>query len=283
MEILRDVGAIYDWVQHAKALGTRVALIPTMGALHSGHLSLIALAKQRAEKVVVSIFVNPTQFGPSEDFDRYPRSEEEDRAKLKECGVDAVYLPTVDIMYPQGFTTTVKVSKITEGLCGKSRPGHFDGVATVVSKLLLQSSADVAVFGEKDYQQLLVIKRVVDDLNIPVEIVPAPIEREESGLAMSSRNRYLNDHERIVAAKLFAGLRTASILIQQKPQSVNDILLETGEHWLGSGFDAIDYLELRDAETLDHVHILERPARLLAAVQLGKTRLIDNIAVEPKV
>lgn len=268
---------VKDW----RAEGLRVALVPTMGALHEGHLSLIRRAKMSSDKVVVSIFVNPTQFGPGEDFEKYPRQLDQDRFRVAMAGAALVYAPTVEEMYPQGFCTTVKVEGPTHGLCGDVRPGHFEGVATVVSKLLLQCLPDVAVFGEKDYQQLQVIRRVVRDLDIPVQIDGAPIVREMDGLAMSSRNAYLSDKERSVANLMYKALHKA-MLAMLDGTPVAEAIATAKVEILGVGFGRIDYLELRDAATLAPMDVLDRPARLFCAAHLGTTRLIDNIGMEPR-
>lgn len=275
-ETVADLRArVAEW----RAEGLTVGLVPTMGALHEGHLSLIRRAKMLADRVVVSIFVNPTQFGPNEDFAAYPRQLEQDRFRVGMAGGHMVYAPTVAEMYPEGFSTRVTVSGVSEGLCGAARPGHFDGVATVVAKLLLQALPDVAIFGEKDWQQLAVIRRLVRDLDIPVRIEGAAIQREQDGLAMSSRNAYLSDDERAIANYFFKALR----------QVANDVAAgrDPGDAcaWgiseLGRiGFGAVDYLEVRDAETLEPVEGMPaRPARVFGAVFLGRTRLIDNVAI----
>ena len=257
--------------------GERVALVPTMGALHEGHLSLVALAKSKADRVVASIFVNPIQFGPREDFHRYPRDEAGDLAKLEKAGASLVFAPETAEMYPHGFGTRVSVADLTEDLCGASRPNHFDGVATVVTKLLLQCAPDLAVFGEKDYQQLLVIKRLVSDLNIPVEILGGPIVREKDGLALSSRNAYLSPSER----------KTAPLLYQTIVAVANDLskgrgaddAAGAGRFKLEAAGFRVDYVAVRDPETLKPLSGPVQQARVLAAVHLGRTRLIDNVAV----
>lgn len=259
--------------------GRRIALVPTMGALHSGHISLVEKARELADEVVVSIFVNPTQFGPNEDFSRYPRTLEADAALLKAAGVSTLYAPDVADMYPQGYASSVHVKGVSEGLCGAFRPGHFDGVATVVSKLLLRALPDVAVFGEKDFQQLAVIRRVVADLDIPTTIVGAPTMREPDGLAMSSRNRYLNSQERVIAAGLYARLKEIADKVKQCRGSVATILGESRKAILDDGFTKLDYLELCDATSLKPLESLTPNARLLVAAWLGTTRLIDNIPV----
>ncbi|WP_424940789.1 pantoate--beta-alanine ligase [Aliiroseovarius sp. S253] len=258
--------------------GERVAVVPTMGALHAGHLSLVEEAKKHADRVIVTIFVNPKQFNNPEDLDKYPRTEEDDAEKLAPYGIDALYVPTPDQIYPDGFATNVRVSGLTEDLEGAHRPGHFDGVATVVSKLFLQSRADVACFGQKDYQQMLLVRRLSEDLDIETEVIGCPTVREEDGLAMSSRNVRLTKEERAVAPVLKAEMDRAAEAIRRgaEPRVVLDSAKAQIER---AGYDAVEYLELRDAETLKPVKDLSRPARLLAAAMLGDVRLIDNIAV----
>jgi pantoate--beta-alanine ligase len=257
----------------------RVALVPTMGALHEGHLALVREARSRADCVVVSIFVNPTQFAPHEDFSRYPRDLSADHTKLARDGaVDLVFAPSPVEMYPTGFATKILVDGPAAGLESDFRPHFFGGVATVVAKLLLQCQPDIAVFGEKDYQQLLVIKRMVRDLDIATEIVPVPTVREVDGLALSSRNAYLSASEREIApilnrALLAAGGRARSGVSVPKAEAEGTAAL------LNAGFDRVDYFAIRDAETLQPIRDVARPARVLAAAWLGKTRLIDNVPV----
>ncbi|WP_298907860.1 pantoate--beta-alanine ligase [uncultured Aliiroseovarius sp.] len=258
--------------------GERVAVVPTMGALHAGHLSLVDEAKKHADRVIVTIFVNPKQFNNPEDLDKYPRTEEDDAAKLAPYGIDALYVPTPDQIYPDGFATNVRVSGLTEDLEGAHRPGHFDGVATVVSKLFLQSRADVACFGQKDYQQMLLVRRLSEDLDIETEVIGCPTVREEDGLAMSSRNVRLTAEERAIAPALKAEMDRAAEAIRRgaEPRVVLDSAKAQIER---AGYETVEYLELRDAETLKPVKDLSRPARLMAAAMLGDVRLIDNIAV----
>lgn len=257
--------------------GESIGLVPTMGALHEGHLSLVALAKNRADRVVASIFVNPIQFGPREDFSRYPRDEAGDLAKLGNAGADLVFAPDTAEMYPDGFSTKVYVGDLTEDLCGASRPNHFDGVATVVAKLLLQCAPDLGVFGEKDYQQLLVIKRLVSDLNIPVEIIGGPIVREEDGLALSSRNAYLSPEERKIAPLLHQTIYAVAADLS-KGRGADDAA-QAGRFKLEAAGFRVDYVAVRDPETLKRLSGPVKCARVLAAVYLGRTRLIDNVAV----
>ncbi len=253
-----------------------------MGALHDGHISLLQAARRRVDKVVVSIFVNPTQFGPTEDFEKYPRQEAADVEKLIKARCDLLYAPTVDEMYPEGSATTVHVGGMSEGLCGASRPGHFDGVATVVSKLLNQAQPDIAVFGEKDYQQLQVIKRATADLDIPVKIVGAETVREEDGLAMSSRNAYLSAEERALAKQFPWVLSALAIEISKRPDDFGRRVQNARKLLTDSGIDKVDYLEVRDAETLEPATTIDRPARVFGAVFIGKTRLIDNMPIPPR-
>lgn len=255
-----------------------IALVPTMGALHVGHLALVREAKKHAQAVVVSIFVNPTQFGPSEDFSKYPRQLQADIDLLGEEGVDLVWAPGIGEMYPEGFSTIIHVAGVSEGMDGEFRPGHFDGVATVVNKLFHQIRPDVAVFGEKDYQQLCVIHRMVRDLNMHIEIVGVPTVREKDGLALSSRNAYLTEAERKIAPTLQRVLKETGEAIA-KGADIQDALNEGKQQLLVAGFKKVDYLELREEETLTPVTQFGVPARLLVAAHLGTTRLIDNVRV----
>jgi pantoate--beta-alanine ligase len=275
--IARSVSDLRQCLAPWRKAGERIALVPTMGALHEGHLSLVALAKNNADRVVASIFVNPTQFGPSEDFQRYPRDEAGDLAKLRKAGANLVFVPATAEMYPEGFSTKVGVSDLTEDLCGASRPNHFDGVATVVTKLLLQCAPDVAIFGEKDYQQLLVIKRLVRDLDIPVEILGGPIVREKDGLALSSRNAYLSPSEREAAPLLYQAIVAVANDLRQGRGA--DDAAEAGRFKLEAAGFRVEYVAVRDPETLKPLSGPVTRARVLAAVQLGRTRLIDNVAV----
>ncbi len=277
--VARRVVDLRDQVKAWRNAGLKVALVPTMGALHEGHLTLVRAALEYADKVVVSIFVNPTQFGPTEDFDAYPRTLDADRTALAGAGASLVYAPTVGEMYPDGFATAITVSGVSEGLCGDLRPGHFSGVATVVTKFLVQTMPDFAAFGEKDYQQLQVIRRLVRDLDIPVTIIGVPTVREADGLARSSRNAYLSAEGRAIAPALYRTLQDTAKAIQAGAGV--DAALEAGKRAiLAAGFASVDYLELRAADGLAPLSELDRPARMLVAAYLGKTRLIDNIAVE---
>jgi pantoate--beta-alanine ligase len=278
--IVRTVAELRTQVGGWRNAGEWVGFVPTMGALHEGHLSLVRLAKARAPRVVVSIFVNPTQFGPNEDFTAYPRDEMRDAELLAGVGCDLVYAPAAAEMYPQGFATTVTVAGVSEPLDGAARPGHFAGVATVVTKLLLQCGADVAVFGEKDYQQLQVIRRLVRDLDIPVEILGAPIARAEDGLALSSRNAYLSPAERPVAAELHRAL-AAAVEQLHASRAASEVEAAALARLAAAGFARVDYVEVRGATDLARLGPgpVEPPARILGAAVLGRTRLIDNLAV----
>ncbi|SNS56874.1 pantothenate synthetase [Sphingomonas laterariae] len=280
MQIVRTVAELREAVAAFRADGGTVALVPTMGALHAGHIALVTEAKARATHVVVSIFVNPTQFGPNEDFDAYPRREAADARLLEEAGVAILWAPTVDAMYPDGFATTISVAGITAGLDGAARPGHFDGVATVVAKLFAQVRPDVALFGEKDYQQLAVIRRMAIDLDTGVEVVGVPTQRDDDGLALSSRNAYLAPEERQAARALPRALGEAAGAIEGGAD-VAEALVVARRRLVDAGFDPIDYVALCDAATLEPIERLDRPARLLAAARLGRTRLIDNLQVTP--
>jgi pantoate--beta-alanine ligase len=260
------------------SLSGSLALVPTMGALHAGHMALVADARKRADRVAASIFVNPAQFGEGEDFGRYPRREEEDARMLAEAGCDLLWMPSVADIYPDGFATKVSVSGVSERWEGEARPGHFDGVATVVAKLLLSVRPEIAVFGEKDFQQLAVIRRMVADLSLPVEIVGVPTVREPDGLALSSRNAYLSQDERERAIALPTALNAARDAVVNGA-SVAAALRDAKQSLVDAGFLRIDYLALVDALTLEPLAEQKGEMRLIAAAVIGTTRLIDNIAV----
>ena len=280
--IVRTVQDLRSAVRSWRRSGLSCALVPTMGALHEGHLALVRLARQSCARVVVSIFVNPLQFGPNEDLAAYPRREAADVAAATQAGAQLVFVPTVTEMYAPGHATTVHVVGLSEGLCGPHRPGHFDGVATVVTKLLLQALPDAAFFGEKDYQQLLIIRRLARDLDIPVRIEGMPIMREPDGLAMSSRNAYLSADQRRIAPELAATLGDMARTLASSGGAVSQVVAAGKARLLAAGFSSIDYVEVCDAGTLAPVARVEGPARLLAAVRLGGTRLIDNVPVAGK-
>ncbi len=280
MQTLRDLPALRAAVQALKSDGKPLVLVPTMGALHDGHMALVDEARRHGRHVAVSIFVNPRQFGPNEDLDAYPRREAKDAQMLGDAGVDILWAPPVEVMYPAGFATNISISGVSDGLDGAARPGHFDGVATVVTKLFNQVRPDIAIFGEKDYQQLAVIRRMVADLDMGIEIVGLATRRAPDGLALSSRNAYLSDAERQAALALPRALGEAKRLME-KGDPVEGALARAIAMLTAQGFDPVDYVSLCDAQTLEPMTVLDRPARLLGAAKLGKTRLIDNIAVDP--
>lgn len=276
--IIRTLADLRKTVAAWRHEDLRIAVVPTMGALHEGHLSLVWAALERANRVIVTLFVNPKQFNNAADLAAYPRTEHEDAAKLAPLGAHILYAPHSFEMYPDGFATTLSVAGVSEGLCGGFRPGHFDGVATVVAKLFLQTGADLAFFGEKDFQQLHVVRRMARDLDIPIEIVACPTVREEDGLAMSSRNMRLSLSERPAAPKLAAILFDAAARIAGGAPV--DATLDTARLAIAAaGYGRIEYLELRGEDDLAPLHTLDRPGRLLVAAWLGETRLIDNVEI----
>jgi pantoate--beta-alanine ligase len=275
---VRTVSDLRSEIARWRKAGESIALVPTMGALHAGHLSLVKLAESKCDRVVVSIFVNPIQFGPREDFQSYPREEIADLDKLAQAGADLVFAPDTAEMFPAGFSTHVRVADLTDDLCGASRPNHFEGVATVVTKLLLQCAPNIAIFGEKDYQQLLVIKRLVHDLNIPVEIVGGPIVREADGLALSSRNVYLSQEQRKMAPLLYQTISEVAADLARGEGA--DAAALAGRFKLDAAGFRLDYIAVRDPDTLKALSGPVKPGtRVLVAAYLGKTRLIDNVAV----
>ena len=281
MDIIEDREALRDTLRIWRRAGEHIALVPTMGNLHEGHLSLLALAREHAERVVVTIFVNPTQFGEDEDFERYPRTLERDKRHLKRANVDILFLPSVETIYPFGtdVATSVTVPVLTEEFCGLQRPGHFDGVTSVVSRLFSIVQPDVAVFGQKDYQQQLIIRRMVDDMHLPVEIISGPTQRDKDGLALSSRNQYLTEEERKVAPQLYLTLQE----IGKELQSGNDdysALEQRGSNELQAHGFTVDYVSIRRAENLGEPDRDTDRLVVLTAAQLGKARLIDNLLVD---
>jgi pantoate--beta-alanine ligase len=278
VQIVRTISALRGAIDSFRSAGETVALVPTMGALHAGHMALVEEARRRARRVVVSIFVNPTQFGANEDLGAYPRREATDVKLLDEAGADLLWLPSAEEMYPEGFTTSITVAEVSEGLCGAVRPGHFAGVATVVAKLFNQVRPDTALFGEKDYQQLAVIRRMNRDLDFGIAIVGVATQREDDGLALSSRNIYLSQEARADARGLPRALGEAARAIQAGGD-VAAVLDNARSRIIAAGFDSVDYVELRDAATLAPMTVLDRDARLLVAARIAGTRLIDNLAV----
>jgi pantoate--beta-alanine ligase len=279
VQTIRDIGKLGSALVALRAGGHRVALVPTMGALHAGHLALVEEAKRQADRVVATIFVNPLQFGEGEDLDHYPRQEKEDARALDQAGCDLLWIPTAEQIYPAGFSTTVSVPGLSKRWEGEARPGHFDGVATVVTKLLSVIRPEVAVFGEKDFQQLAIIRRLAADLGLGAQIAGVPTVRDEDGLALSSRNAYLTYDEREWAVAFPKSLERAVAEIEGGA-AVPDALENAGSAIRNAGFSAVDYVALVDSTTLEP---LEKPAgtmRLIAAARIGKTRLIDNFPVE---
>ena len=278
MKVATTVAALRETVASWKAQGKTVAVVPTMGALHEAHLSLVHIARAHANRTIVTIFVNPTQFNDPADLAKYPRNEAKDTALVEAAGADLVYLPEVAEMYPDGFATTISVKGVSEGLCGTHRPGHFDGVATVVAKLFTQTGADFALFGEKDFQQLHVVRGMARDLNLPVTIVPCPTMREPDGLAMSSRNARLSPDDRRTAAVLPQTLFDAARKIAGGDDAAM-VIAAARERLLAAGFRSVDYIELRAESDLRALRAPSEPARLLAAAHIGPVRLIDNVPV----
>lgn len=281
MDIIASVKQMQDQALALKRQGKRIALVPTMGFLHEGHLRLVDAARAKADFVVMSLFVNPTQFGPHEDFEKYPRNLEKDSALAAGRGVDLLFTPVASEMYPAGHQTSIVVTELTRGLCSASRPGHFRGVATVVAKLFLIAQPDAAVFGEKDYQQLQVIRRMVKDLQFPVEVVGVPTVREADGLAMSSRNSYLSPEARRQAAQLHAALSRAQELLAEGERSGALLKAEAVKTLQEIPDIRIEYVEVVDADDLQTLETVDRPGRLMLAVHLHGTRLIDNASLIP--
>jgi pantoate--beta-alanine ligase len=280
LAIIREVRELQSWADEARAAGKRIALVPTMGALHEGHLSLVRIACVYADRVVVSIFVNPTQFGPGEDFERYPRDLEGDVASLSTAGADVIFAPSTQEIYPEGDATRVEVERLSEGMCGRQRPGHFRGVTTVVARLFLAAKPHVAVFGEKDYQQLVTLRRMTKDLLFDIEIVAGPTVREPDGLAMSSRNAYLSREARHQARALNAALHEARELVRSGELEVHRLVEAARRRIEKEPLARVEYIEVRDAGNLEPLERMDRRAVMGLAVSFAGTRLIDNTILE---
>ena len=280
MRIIENVGEMQLQADAWRSAGERIAFVPTMGFLHEGHLSLLRAARQLGTKTVISIFVNPTQFAPTEDLASYPRDLPRDLDLSAQTGTDAAFVPSAAEMYPEGFQTYVEVTRVTQNLCGASRPVFFRGVATVVTKLFHAVKPHVAVFGQKDFQQLVVIRRMVKDMNMNIEIVGHPIVREKDGLAMSSRNTYLNADERVVALRLGRSLQVARALVESGEKNAGAILKSVADCLTAGGGATVDYARLCDTETIEDLEVISGPALLALAVWVGKTRLIDNCVLD---
>jgi pantoate--beta-alanine ligase len=279
MQVVLNIEEMQNISDCLRKDGKRIGFVPTMGYLHEAHLSLVRKVKTLCDKVVVSIFVNPTQFGPGEDFERYPRNEEGDKAKLEREGVDFLFMPGNAEMYPPEYQTYVEVTKVSTGLCGEFRPGHFRGVATIVLKLFNIVNPHVAIFGEKDYQQLMVIKRMVKDLNLNIEIIPGTLMREKDGIAMSSRNTYLFSADREKAQGLYQSLQKGKELFDSGERRVSSIVKKVEEVLRSKDGIAVQYVEIRDAETLEKIDRINGPAVIAIAAMVGSVRLIDNLMI----
>lgn len=279
MEIIKKIELMQEVSDEWRRGGNIISCVPTMGFLHQGHVELLSVGREKGDRLVMTIFVNPTQFGPHEDYERYPQDTEGDLDKARSAGVDAVFMPAVEEMYPDGFQSTVTVENITQYLCGKSRPGHFAGVTVVVAKLFNITKPHLAIFGEKDYQQLIIIKQMVRDLNMDIEIIGVPTVREKDGLAMSSRNNYLSPEERLSALSLKKGLDFAKKMVAEGERDSAKIKNAVRELILSHPFIEIDYITICDPEKLTDMENIDRPSLLALAVRVGKTRLIDNIIV----
>jgi pantoate--beta-alanine ligase len=280
MKVSKTIELVRQLVKEARRTGKTIGFVPTMGALHAGHVSLIDTAKQKCDYVVVSIFVNPTQFGPSEDFDKYPRPIEEDLKICQKAGVDLVFNPTTSEMYPDKNITCVNVEKLTDNMCGRSRPGHFRGVTTVCAKLFNIVSPDFAFFGQKDAQQAIVIKRMVADLNMPLEIVVCPIVREQNGLAMSSRNKYLSPQEREDAAFIYKSLQKCREMVDSGIRKTETIIVQMRNILEKKASIKIEYVSIVDEKTLENIEVVQDKVLAAVAVRIGSTRLIDNIPID---
>ncbi|WP_432409105.1 pantoate--beta-alanine ligase [Wukongibacter sp. M2B1] len=288
IKVLRTIKEVRAEVNELKKRNKVIGLVPTMGALHDGHFELVKRSIEQCDYTIATIFVNPIQFGPNEDFSSYPRQEEKDIDNLDKLRCDAVFVPTIEELFPDNISnpheilTVVSVKKLTEGLCGKFRPGHFDGMSTEVLKTFMIVMPDIAYFGEKDYQQLMIVKQMVRDLNLPICIEAVPTVREADGLAISSRNAYLTGEQRLIAPKLYTQLLDVSRQLSEKGIKCLPVLEKYEESLLKNGFDRIEYIAIVDKDKLTPVEYVENEARLLAAVWIGDTRLIDNVPIIPE-
>jgi pantoate--beta-alanine ligase len=282
MQIIKNIDEMRSWSAQQRRDGKSIAFVPTMGALHEGHVSLLHEGKRQAQKLVLSIYLNPTQFAPSEDLDNYPRNLDDDLKKAAAAGTDAVFLPSDKTIYPHGYSTYVVTEGLGNALCGKSRPNHFRGVTTVVSKLFNIVTLDIAIFGEKDFQQLAIIRRMTEDLNLPVKIMGCPTVRESDGIAMSSRNAYLSQEERKSATLLSQSLKKACDMVAEGTTDAQTIRSEVESTISAAPHTRIDYVEIVDPSSLERVNEIAGPALLALAVFVGKTRLIDNVTLAPE-
>ncbi|MCX7918432.1 MAG: pantoate--beta-alanine ligase [bacterium] len=280
MQIIKNIGEMQTWSNNVRKENRTIGFVPTMGYFHEGHLNLMREARKQCDRVVVSIYVNPTQFGPQEDFTQYPRDLNHDISLAEPIGIDCLFIPSDEQIYPEGYQTYVTVEQLSKRLCGKSRPGHFRGVATIVTKLLNIVQPDTLYLGQKDAQQAILLSKMVQDLNIPVKVVILPTTRECDGLAMSSRNKYLSDNERRQAVVLYQSLQLAQSIIKQGEKNAARII-QAMQQLISSQPDArIDYVSIVDPKTLDDVNVITEPVLIAIAVYIGKTRLIDNIIIE---
>ncbi|KJV69468.1 pantoate--beta-alanine ligase [Candidatus Neoehrlichia procyonis] len=278
MQIMRDIVSIKSCVKQFCDSNYKVGLVPTMGALHDGHLSLVNVIKEKVDKVILSIFVNPLQFSHGEDYESYPRSEKHDCEKCEKAGVDVVYLPISSLMYPSGFSTTVNVGKLSKELCGLSRVKYFDGIMTVLLKLVMQTKVQFMILGEKDYQMLFLTRKLFQDLNIDIEILQGATIRTNNGLALSSRHKYLSEEQKCTANYIYHALVDIAKRLKDEPYKLCDIIESGKQSFQDKGF-VLDYLQVRDNDTLEEINFFREPARIFVAAYLGKCRLIDNLLI----
>ncbi|QXK91633.1 pantoate--beta-alanine ligase [Neoehrlichia mikurensis] len=278
MQILRDVSSIKNCVMQFRKDGYKIGLVPTMGALHDGHLSLVNVIKKEVDKVILSIFVNPLQFSFGEDYESYPRNDIQDCEKCKKVAVDVVYLPVSDVMYPSGFSSTVSVGPLSRELCGASRKNYFDGIMTVLLKLVMQTETEYMILGEKDYQMLFLARKLFQDLNISTKILKGNTVRDDNGLALSSRHQYLNAEEKHKAHYIYHALVDIAHRLKNEPYELHNIIEDSKQSFKREGF-ILDYLQVRDNNSLEEINFFRKPARIFVAAYLGRCRLIDNLLV----